>query len=424
MNIIQTLQQALVVLALIPAAAESIWAEQQQLLMVGQPATSAIFQSCDEQGTLHFLADGKSLSIPMNQLVRWSQPIVKLSNSELILADGSRIVIAESWTGLSSIKIDDSKVSISTKFFGDQAFPRHQLQGLLINPPADLTRKTRLRDQLAKSSDQHDRLFLTNQDILIGKLQALTTDQIAGRTVETFAFTTGNITLNIPINRVLAISLGNTQEIDTRGNLLIGLSDGSLLEAISLQSEATSLQSIETEYKLNLTTGTNLNGSKLTDIVLLQSLSSATYLSALNPLEYHHQPYLDLTTPYQRDRNLFGGPLKSHGSIYSKGIAMPSSSRLTFEIPRKQNSDAFSRFSAHIALDDSASRGGSVIFKVLQQIGDDWQTAFTSPILRGGEQPQPVTLELNSANQIALVVESADRGDELDYANWLDARLE
>ena len=53
----------------------------------------------------------------------------------------------------------------------------------------------------------------------------------------------------------------------------------------------------------------------------------------------------------------------------------------------------------------------------------EWTTAYESPIIRGGEPPTPISLDLKGASRLALIVEFADRGDELDHANWLNARL-
>jgi hypothetical protein len=49
--------------------------------------------------------------------------------------------------------------------------------------------------------------------------------------------------------------------------------------------------------------------------------------------------------------------------------------------------------------------------------------AYKSGIVRGGEAPQTVSVDLAGAQGITLTVDYADRGDELDRADWLDARL-
>ena len=52
-----------------------------------------------------------------------------------------------------------------------------------------------------------------------------------------------------------------------------------------------------------------------------------------------------------------------------------------------------------------------------------WVLAYQSPIVRGGQPPLPISVDVSGAQRLALIVGFADRGDQLDYANWLNARL-
>jgi hypothetical protein len=60
-----------------------------------------------------------------------------------------------------------------------------------------------------------------------------------------------------------------------------------------------------------------------------------------------------------------------------------------------------------------------VVFRVLV----DGHERFASPILRGGDAPVPVSVDVRGAKKLELMVDYADRGDVLDHADWLDARL-
>jgi hypothetical protein len=52
-----------------------------------------------------------------------------------------------------------------------------------------------------------------------------------------------------------------------------------------------------------------------------------------------------------------------------------------------------------------------------------WSSEYESPIVRGGDVPRTCVVDVTGASRMALVVDYADRADELDHANWLDARL-
>jgi endo-alpha-N-acetylgalactosaminidase len=77
------------------------------------------------------------------------------------------------------------------------------------------------------------------------------------------------------------------------------------------------------------------------------------------------------------------------------------------------------RFEADVGIDDSTGGRGSVQFRVLV----DGKEKFTSPIVRGGDSPLPVSVDVTGAEKLELVVDYADRGDVLDHADWLNARL-
>jgi hypothetical protein len=81
------------------------------------------------------------------------------------------------------------------------------------------------------------------------------------------------------------------------------------------------------------------------------------------------------------------------------------------------------RFEADVAIDDAAGGKGSVIFRVLKLAGQTWSVAAESTALRGGDPPAPLSVNVSGAEQIALVVEFGERGDECDWANWLGARF-
>jgi len=84
----------------------------------------------------------------------------------------------------------------------------------------------------------------------------------------------------------------------------------------------------------------------------------------------------------------------------------------------------FRKFQAELAIDETAGLKGSVVFKVLLEgASGQWRTAYESPVLRGGDLPVAVSIDLKDASRIALLVDFADRGDECDYADWLQARL-
>src|SRR5690606_3201039 len=101
--------------------------------------------------------------------------------------------------------------------------------------------------------------------------------------------------------------------------LLVGLSDGSLVEAASATLDA---------KKLTVRSLVELTSKTAPNVVFVQSLAPGiTYLSDLDPVDFRHTPYFTGVWPLGRDRNLVGDDLQSAGARYVKGLAMHSAAR-------------------------------------------------------------------------------------------------
>ena len=141
----------------------------------------------------------------------------------------------------------------------------------------------------------------------------------------------------------------------------------------------------------------------------------AVYLSDLKPKRYEHTPFLGVRWPYEMDRNVDGGELRLAGHMFDKGIGLHSSSRLTFDL-----GGSYRRFESTVGLDDRTGQSGSVRIRVLvdgqQKIAEDKE--LTSA---GG--PRHLSLDINGAKELTLVVEFGDGGDVCDHVNWADARV-
>ena len=192
----------------------------------------------------------------------------------------------------------------------------------------------------------------------------------------------------------------------------MGFSDGSRIIATRLV-----LAAAQAELQ---TTGIGEASVRADRVVALQPLGGrAVYLSDLKPASYKHIPFLQLAWPFHADANVDGGRLRSAGKLYLKGIGVHSASRLTYDLDQ-----AYRALQAELAVDDQTARHGSVEFRVFVDTGNgQWQSRYASPIVRGGQAPTPMSVDLAGVKRISLLVEFADHGDELDYADWLDARL-
>ncbi|MCD4727418.1 MAG: NPCBM/NEW2 domain-containing protein [Pirellulales bacterium] len=395
---------------------------------------------------LTFRADGQRRTMPAADLVRWGHCPEQGRAGGLLLADGG-------WIAAHVATADRQKLTADSDLFGTFSLPLESLAGVVFHssPPPPQAGGGRgvgaPASPLPLGEGRGVGALLKNGDELTGPLIGIADNVVR--------LQTGVGTVEIPTNRITAIILPTKPRplvapVGKHLRTWVGLSDGSRLLAARLAIEGGSA-AIDAAGRTWKTSAEN--------IVFLQPLGGrAVYLSDLKPVEYRQAPYLDLPWPYHADRNATGGRLRSGGQLYLKGIGVHSASRLVFsplplgegpgvraakqsdspllpgekpgtgkknspllpgEGPGVRAAGAPKRFQALVGIDDSTDGRGSVRFRVLV----DGRERYVSPILRGGDPPVPVLVELTGAKRLELVVDYADRADVLDHADWLDARL-
>jgi hypothetical protein len=364
-------------------------------------------------GRLTFTVDNQKKTIPAADLVRWGQCPEQGRAGALVLADGS-LITAE------IVAADKDRLTADSDLFGSLKIPIESLAGVVFHAPSDRQRHDVLIDRLVRASGESDRLILDNGDELTGLVDGITAQQV---TLKTDAGPVAQIKSDritaILFNPALRIRTPNTPRAPREAakplNTLTyqtAFTDGSRLLATRLSIDTNSLK---------LTAAGQSFAAPRSSLVFLQPLSGrAVYLSDLKPAEYSQTPFLTLPWPYQPDRNVTGSLLRSANHVYLKGLGVHSAARLVYDVsPRALGHRPATHFAALVAIDDSTAGQGSAVFRVLV----DGQERFTSPVVRGGDPPVPVSVDLRDAKRLELLVDYADRADVLDHANWLDARL-
>jgi alpha-galactosidase len=113
-------------------------------------------------------------------------------------------------------------------------------------------------------------------------------------------------------------------------------------------------------------------------------------------------------------RSVDGKPLTLKGVVYPRGVGTHANSRLRVALDGNA-----ARFTATVGVDDEVGAKGSVAFEVYR----DGRLATRTRILRGGDAPQPLDVDLHGAKTMDLVV--TDAGDDIgyDHADWADAAI-
>lgn len=380
------------------------WAEAEPTLLLADGGQIAGDVQQLRDGALRIGGDNPRSFAP-GEWARWSHPVAPSGRPRVCLTDATWLVARLDWSGKVPVRLEGDEVVVQSTQLGEVRVSRNGVQCLLF----EAAREPEMAERLvaaARQSATEDRVWLMEGDMLTGEVVAFD-----GTRLE---FRLGDVTTPILASRVAAVAFAAGEEPPPTANpaYLVGLADGSLLAATEL--------SINHE-RIELTTphGGPWRAENRRSLRCVQSLApEIIYLSDLEPVDYRHTPYLESTWPLGRDRSLSGSVIEVAGQRYAKGLAMHSAARAVYRVPPE-----VSRFAAEVALDAAAGRHGSVVFRVYLAGQGGVASAYESPVVRGGDAPLPVLVDLNGAQGVVLVVDYADQGDELDHAVWLDARL-
>jgi hypothetical protein len=138
------------------------------------------------------------------------------------------------------------------------------------------------------------------------------------------------------------------------------------------------------------------------------------FLPDIRPAEVQETPFFDTPHPFRIDRSQGGRPLRLGGRVYARGLGVHARSALTYAL-----AGSFKSFAATLGVDSEVGNGGSVVFRV---IGDD-KPLYESPVLRGGDTPLAVTVDVSGVLLLRLEVDEAENADVADHADWAEARL-
>lgn len=386
--------------------------------VVGEPFHARLIK-IDSDWRITLNDHGHEWIVSAPDLVRWGTFFENNSASRVVLRDGS-ILVAE------VLSIDDMSITVESAFWPTTKISRDSLAGIVFAPPAITQARDRLLQAIGRQSQTQDLAMLKNGDQIAGRLTAA---PASAEPRDDFGLRAFGVTLR-PSRPPVAVLVDDTVAVslraDDRGTIRaaaqvtwLGFQDGSLMAVAAVD-----IRSLNVRLTLSCGERMTLPAEDIwNEIRLLQPLGTTTrYLSDLTPIGYQHSPFLELKRALGRDRNVLGGQLRSAGGIHLKGLGMPTTSRVVYEVTKGDR-----RFSAELALDDAAGNHGSAVFRVFLEQQEEqeasWQAAYTSPVVRGGDAPRPISLDLTGTTKIALIVDFADRGDERDYANWLNARF-
>lgn len=355
-----------------------------------------------------------------SELVRWGHWRERADGLAVLLPDGG-ILRVEDWSFAGDhLVLPESPTGI----WRAARWPRDSIKALVFQWPAAALDRDQLVARLLSTDSRQDEVWLEGGDRLQGTLDWTSAAAADGGGEEAGAdrWRVRTRAGDVPVarQRVVAVAWPGKRDVandqPSAGGAWLATRDGSCLKAGRLTRRG-DLVELELAGGLQLVCDA---ASLWDELRYVQPLTHrVTYLSDLTAIGYKHLPYLSQTWDWNRDRSVVGGFLRSGGAVYRRGLGLHSSARLAYDL-----AEGYEWFCAELAIDERAGRGGSVICRVYTDGGDgQWRAAYESPVVRGGAEPLPVRVDVRGVKRLALIVDFADRGDELDYIDWLDARL-
>ncbi|MFV2068609.1 MAG: NPCBM/NEW2 domain-containing protein [Pirellulales bacterium] len=420
------------------ATAEDAMPAARRVLPVDGRSWEARLLAITAAGRITMERHGKRAEFAWEDLVEWGSPFEPRRGAVVITTGGS-------WLVGEVKEVQDDQLTLHCRSAGRLVVPMTHVRGLLLTLPVDPAARDRLVARIESDTRDSDQVALVNGDLLRGTLVDL--DERLLR------FETASGTLSIRRDRIVAFladpALLLTPSDRNTARTSAGLRDGSVWRigpraadtdagrrAARLASPAvcrggsneaaqrrtlgkTGLEVTDGRLRARLTDGLVVPDLPADEFVFLQpAVPRLLYLSDLAPEATFSRPSLQLRWPLGEDRAAHGGRLRAGGRLYLKGLGMHSAASVTYPLD-----GPFDRFDTEVAIDDRAGRRGSAIFRIALLRSGRWQEVVESDVVRGGQPPLSLSVDLTHATAIRLQVDVADHGDEGDFADWLLARL-
>jgi len=371
---------------------------------IGTEAEAGALQSFSLDGGLRWIDSSGSEQVvapaDVVQISTATESATSLSEGVAVHLTGGGVLYGNIVSGTEEI------VRIAPQGFGPVEVPLAEVTGLAtfvgrLLPSGGQAAANVLPDV----SGPDDVLLLGNGDRISGAVVRISEQGVT--------FDTDAGVSTVPFERLLgAILEPLAAERPDRLRARVLLADGSRLEAQSLQWTTKSLRArfySETQHEVPL------------DAVVRVEVVGGRWqwLSELDPVSFAHTPFLTLDWPWQRDRNVRGGPVRVGGTHFERGIGVHSQSRLVYE-----TGGDFAVFFSHFGLDDTAGPLADVDI----EIRVDGQTRFHRKHIKHRPPDQhepgdPIRIELDGAKRLELIVTFGQNGDVQDRFNWAGAAL-
>jgi alpha-galactosidase len=114
------------------------------------------------------------------------------------------------------------------------------------------------------------------------------------------------------------------------------------------------------------------------------------------------------------DKTVDGHPLTIGGQKFEHGLGTHANSFMYIRL-----GGSAEQFSAFVGVDDEAAPRGTVTFKII----GDGRTLWESGVMRGGDAPKFISVDLRGIQTLVLNAGDAEDNIDYDHADWAEAKI-
>lgn len=267
---------------------------------------------------------------------------------------------------------------------------------------------------IATPSADEDRVIVQigdRQQVVPGVIESIDTDSVA--------ITYKNKVRTIAVEKVKAVVLADVGFKSPKGVLAsVETTDGTVWRGAIKSMLADQADSNFVSLNLEIA-GSAVVKIDIQKIVAVDVDSDRlAMLSDLTPIDVRESTDFVVARPYQKDRNVVGGPLRVLGSDgnnieFRKGLGTQATSRIDF-----RNDKEFTQFAATVGIDLATAGRGDCRVVVRADGVEKWNQRIVA-----GESAKSFNIDIRGSEQISLIVLPGREFDLADHVNWCEPRF-
>lgn len=399
---------------------------QSALHAAKQFHANAKLTNFDERGQCVFQQGDQSLTLPASQVVRWSSRQPTVPDSSIALADGSWLAGELQWP-------TDRRVRVKSKWFEVVELDIDALRAMIVSPSPSWPETQLLRSQMLSITGSQDVLWKRDSESASGivTIQIKKSVDASGpdRAIWSFKAPTAAASVEVPQNDLAGITFSpilrrSSPPGTTCSQLHMG--DGGCLFVKDFTRREDGRMELRLASGVTLVSLDEADQFVLAIAQITAEPGGVIWLSDTEPARYRLLES-ESRVPWQlgRNRDLFGKRLfDADGHAIEHALVIHSPAQAAYRWDGKA-----ARLAATIEILSIADVAGAVppfgSTRCQVLVGRDGQLikAWESELLRAGQPPVLVDVEISRAQLIVLLVDQADMGTIGDHVMWRDVRV-